>query len=380
MVGSRKRVIALLILVALTLVACGGRKKKPTPTSTPTVPVRAKTEVVTPTPMVTPTPVPPTPTPVPPTPTPGGAPYVRWVDEMPDVRSYRAHFFMRLQGKEEVVFDYRIEAVTNPPRQRVVVRSPEASGTMEFIQTEDAFWMKVGDQWLRMPGGAGGRIEDYQAQLQTFDPNLMAVEWERDGTETINDLRVVRYTMKLKKGQEPLLGFGAFLLPLVTSGQATSPVPRITTKTFSGEVYVAENGLLVKQAIHWTADVTVAEETTEVSFEMQYELSDLNAPIEIKVPEEAVASAEAPIPLPEGAKQVMSMGPVQIYEVPDTSFESAVQFVEEQLPAKGFQVELLTPGETERVYAVTGEGKAYTVIVAQEAGQPVQVTVQSTSP
>ena len=410
---KRSTLVVFAVLLALTvgLVACGGGEKStPTPAPQATVKAQATTETGPATREAQPTKVMPTataakPTPVPPTvaptptkmmekPAPTSVPTeaateggeagqegeleYKLPDELQDVKSYRMHMIYKttLNGQALEVFHYLVEAVRDPEAKHILMKSLQALPeqgeepkyqTIEMIQKEGKLWLNLGGTWMT---GQDEGDTGYGEELQLYSPDEMGSNWKKVGTETVNGQKAIHYrttTVTSDLLQAPIASYWA-------TWHQGEEAPQFKVKKVEADVYINDKGLVVKEDIRWTVELTQQGKTQEAQDEMILEITDMNADITIEVPEEAQSSAKPPIPLPGEATQAMSMGDLYIYEIADKSVEEVTAYFQQELPKQGYKLE--GQGVPGIFKVTTPEGDVYTVTVTEGDAGGAQIMIQ----
>lgn len=317
-----RRLILPLVMIALIalLAACGGREAADT-----AEPDAVTTEAPAPTQASTPTPVPPAATPVPPTATP--VPPTPEVQEpeptlsaadlsvLDKLESFRTTLSFTSEGTDaegEPVKDsteMATEFVKEPPARRLtmtiaedVAGTPEPPQTVEMIELEGTVYMKADDQWISISSETSPFSDpDMQFLMDSgalFD-DLAGLERARPD-EAINGIDSRHY----KFTDTALAGW----LALGTNANAE----------VEGDVWIAKDDgyvtkyLLVMRVTDGSGGA-LAPNLANGTVTMSYEVSDVNEPITIELPEEVSSGlalrgfdAANPFPLPEDGSVVMS--------------------------------------------------------------------------
>lgn len=239
--------------------------------------------------------------------------------------SYKLTFNMTFEGEENGQkktgsMTSIEEVVKNPPAKRYTVsglgmsaagQSGSADDKFEMIQIGDKQYMIVGTQCL-MAGQAD------QSPLQsTLNPNDLfgSLRGEKMlGKETVNGVPTTHYLVNDRGGS--VLGY-------------------VQSKT---EAWVADDGGYVVKALFEATgkDQFFGNSQSDGTVRWTYELSDINAPLQIEAPADCGASEDIPM-LPDATNQV-SMGGTTTYNT-SKSLEEVVAFYEKELEAKGWSKE-----------------------------------------
>lgn len=338
------RWIAILILLAsltLGLVACGGEAE---PTAAPVAEAATATPLP-PTDAPAPTDTtPPTDTP-PPVDTPTSEPDETTgelsLDEVgipSDLSSYRATMTISISGTQagepiDETLSFLIEYTSDPLAQHTVMTGlgmgdSEGMDSIEVYQVEGMDYLNLGDRWLAMPS-----TEDSLDTTGLIEPEDVLDDtcgWKDQGQTEYNGVRVRHWTAS-KEDMEACM-----------TAEQMADVGDITSA--SGDLYIAEEGNYVVhmnlvfegknlEAALGSEDEGLDEGRMEVTFDM----TDVNEPIVIEVPEEALASSSLPedIPVPEDAEEVTNAFGMITFNSPSTAAEVA-EFYQTQMPQNGW--------------------------------------------
>ena len=338
---NKPRWILILILLAsltLGLVACGG---EPEPTA---VPEAAEAEPATATPL------PPTDTPVPtdipePTTAPESEPEAESgelnLDEIgtpSDLSSYRATMNISISGTDageavDEALSFLIEYTSEPLAQHVVMSGVGMTDTqgmdsIEMYQVEGTAYLNLGDQWLSVP--ATEDTLDSSGFIQPEDILEDTCGWTQKGDTEYNGVRVHHWTAS-KEDMEACM----------TAAQLAD-IGEITAA--SGDLYVAVEGnyvvhmSLVFEGNDLAAGMGGADEVLEQGrMEITFDMTDVNQPFIIELPEEAVASGSLPddIPVPEDAQEVANAFGMITFTSPSTPAEVS-EFYKTAMPQNGW--------------------------------------------
>jgi len=338
--------VILLASLALLLVACGGGDDTGTAPEA-TQAVQAATDTLPPPP--TDTPIPPTNTPPPPTETPTGSTEPGGEGEGLDsvirpteLDSFRSSMTLSWQGTmtdgTEIAesMTVLVEYVREPLAEHVTMSGDfpgmedmgiESGQALEMYVVEGTMYMNLFGSWLQMPAEEAGLDADEMAFSATED---MLGELEKanyEGQTTYNGVKVKHYTFDEK----------SFDLADLPAGAEIDEA--------SGNVYVAVEGDYV---VHM--DMTMSGDNVEVpsgqgetlqngSLTITMDLTDINQPITIELPPEALESGKPPedIPVPENAEDLQALGMMGMLTYQSASTpEELVDFYKAEMPKNGW--------------------------------------------
>lgn len=340
---NRKWLLTLVLVLglAVTLAACGG---EPEPAS-PEAPTQAPAAQATSAPAVEPTD---TPVPTePPAPTEAPAPTEPEEDleidlddlaEPSQFSSYRSSMRMAVSGTSEGEqvegeFSFLIEYVADPPAQHIIISGQdfagaEEMGEIEMYQVEDTTYMKFGEEWLSMPS-----TEDVLGDAGVMNPDDIVGDtcgWQSQGTTEYNGVRARHWTLS----QEDL--------EACMTAQDLAEIGEI--EEASGELYIAveENYIVYMDIVFSGQNMgfdlgTDGGTVDDGSIEITFEMTDVNEPIDIELPEEAAASGSLPedIPVPADAEEVGNMFGMITFNSPSTP-EQVAEFYQAEMPNNGW--------------------------------------------
>jgi hypothetical protein len=352
-----KRLLSLAVLAALllaALAACGG-DKTPAPAE-PESPDAAEAEPaeiaeseptekpVEPEPTVAPTEPEPTVAPTEPEPTDTPEPEIEEEQDLDagtlttpaDFSSFRSQVRMTIRGTrdgEEVeeIVEFSVAETKDPPAQHVVISGVglgDDSGTMEMYQVEDTMYMLVEGQWMSFPAEAGESASEGLIEANTLLDETCG--WKRQSDTEWDGVPVEHWTLT-KEDLEACLPTDEL--------EGLGEVDQV-----SGEVYIAkEGGYLAWMELSFEGEnldsgLTGSEESIQDgSFELHYEVTDVDAPFTIDVPPEALESSASPddIPTPPDAEEVQNLFGMISLTSPSEASEVA-GFYREQMPQNGW--------------------------------------------
>ena len=334
-------ITSMLFLVA----ACGGEEQTPAGEVEPTAAVVAQA-TDTPMPEPTDTPVPlPTET-LTPSMTGSEEPAETTESELPklgsleSLNSFRSEMVMTWTG---VMTDgtetsgsmiMNTEFVRDPPAQHVTITGDaetmtemgmEDGGALEMYVVDNRMYMNFLGGWMQMPAEEG----DLDVEAMTLDTasgmlsNLEKAKYE--GRTTYNGVDVKHYTFD-------------------ESYYSDAELIGMNIDEASGNLYIAVDGnylvhmnMLMKGANFEVPNVEA--DLQSGSLEITLDVTDINAPISIVAPQEAVDSGKPPedIPIPENAEefQVIAMMGMITFVSPATPAEVA-DFFKAEMPKNGW--------------------------------------------
>jgi predicted small lipoprotein YifL len=370
-------IAALILLLALTLAACGGEKAPAETPSEAPAEAPAATQPAASQPAATPaeptpTPEPPTPTPEPPTPTP--EPEEAFMGEFTPitekVNSYRS------RGKISYVVagvpdgaplentDITMEFTESWVRadndygfnrsmtlSGFQIRTPgeEAQGEtpadFQVIELDDTTYINFGEQWISMAREENATPDDF-VQVEDFISDLD--EMKRVGIETMNGIETVHYAFSRVHSFESVLE-GLFQ----REGLQGNVKSKLKQTEIKGDLWIArEGGYPVKfeMTAHAELDITLTtpegEEKTfpiTMDYEASTEYYDINADFTIEPPEGAPAPGQVDVPgfepgtfpMPEDTTVLSSFGGIITLQS-NLSVEEVTAFYEQALTDLGW--------------------------------------------
>jgi hypothetical protein len=277
-----------------------------------------------------------------------------------ELNSYKAAFTMTFEGKENgqpksSTLAFTEEFVKEPAAKRTVITglggmlggdtgtpTPGQSTGIESIEVGGKQYSKMGDICTQVTADSGPQANTM------MDPNSIiggVRGAQRVGNETINDIPTVHYKLDVSS--------------LQTLGYLNG----------NGDVWVADPGnYVVKYVFQATGSDQLfgGSSNSDGTIKWDYEVSDVNKPIDIQAPADCGGTAED-IPVMADAQDPASLGSMSTYSTP-SKFEDVVAFYEKEMPAKGW---------TEAEGGMSAEGlsmKNYT-----KDGRTVQVMISADS-
>ena len=365
-------ILAIFVGVGLlcSLAACSsGEKAEPTkppaaqatqpPAEQPTSPPKP----ATPTPeeaKPTAKPAEPTATPIPPSPTPVAEVKPSMLVASPEdtLDSYRMRVKMELlegpEGMEEpgfgdvfaMMFDdwiMEIEWVREPEARHTVSTHSGMIPDMESIEIGDTMWLKMGDDWMQIPSGPSGEESaaqqgfqlDFEDMLRDLESGMTLV-----GTETVEGIRCQKYTMDDDYAMP-------FPIPEDASEEAQQFMPTEMAIHVQGEFWVADQRGLPPVIIRsqTTQELTfeIASQTTTLVYREDRHLYDINKPIIIEPPAEAMMMPSLPISSPGEQATPLAEQPgasVEVASLNDLDSYRLDWSVQTEMPATGIAMKM----------------------------------------
>jgi hypothetical protein len=285
-----------------------------------------------------------------------------------DLFSYRSRMRMLIrdtdaeEGEGEVL-EVLVEFVREPLTQHIVI-SGEGSdpaggaGGMEMYRVEDTIYMSVGEGWMSIPA-----TDDVLDEVGFMDPEDMVrgtCGWKHAGRARYNGISAQQWTLSKDD------------LKACMVGESLTGLGEITDA--SGDLYVAEDGnyIAYMELMLEGEDLAMStdgeEETVKAGrMEFTYEMSDVNTPMTIEVPEEALASSRLPddIPIPEGAEEVSFMFGMLTFNSASSPTEVA-DFYKAQMPQNGWSESSVTEMTDMYMLEYTKDGRSASLIISTD--------------
>jgi hypothetical protein len=239
-----------------------------------------------------------------------------------DLNSYKAAFTMTFEGKENgqdktSTLAFTEEFVKEPPAKRTVITGFGSmmggsgdSGAIESIEVGGKQYSQMGDICTQVTADSGPTANTM------MDPNSIiggVRGAQKVGNETINGIPTAHYKLDVTG--------------LETLGYLNG----------DGDVWVAEPGnYVVKYVFQATGTDKFFGGTSnsEGTIKWDYEVSDVNQPINIQAPENCGGAAED-IPMMDDATDQASFGGTSTYSSP-SKFDDVVAFYEKEMKALGW--------------------------------------------
>jgi hypothetical protein len=255
-----------------------------------------------------------------------------------DFDSYRSKMTITTKGTkdgQEVTesLNFTTEYTKEPLAQHIVMSGTAleeggAPGSIEMYQTADTMYMKMGDQWLSVPAGEGEQIT--QGLITPEDLLGDTCGWKKERDTELGGIKVNHYTTS--KGQMDQCAPTALLTQV---GELTDA---------GGDLYVAIEQNYVAQMDFFLEgtgmDLSMGsadEAVQQGRMEFHFEMSDVNQPFTIQVPEEALAAGSMPedIPIPADAEEASNMFGMISFQSASTPAEIA-DFYKAEMPNNGW--------------------------------------------
>lgn len=223
--------------------------------------------------------------------------------------SYRIRWIISFDGKDKDGNPLKWETqwfeehTANPPARRLTFKGPEQEGSLILVQ--------IGDKTYIVTGGScfTGTAPGAEA-LSRFSPDFEISGGKFVGYDTIAGIKAKHYTF-----DEKAFTWGGFLKA-------------------KGDVWIAPEGYTLKETLEaYGKDVFYGK--GEGTLKWTWEVTDLNQPFTIEVPPECAKLQPQDIPILADASEVVTAEGFISYKS-KTSFQEAVKFYKEQMPADGW--------------------------------------------
>ncbi|MGC9334193.1 MAG: hypothetical protein ACP5JJ_08610 [Anaerolineae bacterium] len=284
-----------------------------------------------------------------------------------DLFSYRSRMRMIITDTdaeaEEGALEVLVEFVREPLTQHVVISGGDSdpageAGGMEMYRVEDTIYMKLGEGWISTPSD-----DDILDESGFLDPEDMLGDtcgWKHKGKSDYNGIDAEHWTLRWEDLRDCMVG------------EEWTDFGNITDA--SGELYVARGGnyIAYMELILEGQNLDMAmggEEGTmkQGRMEFTYEMSDVNTPMTIEVPEEALASSKLPedIPIPEGAEEVSFMFGMLTFNSASSPTEVA-DFYKAQMPEHGWSESNVSELGDMYMLEYTKDGRSASLIISTD--------------
>jgi len=251
-------------------------------------------------------------------------------DTVDTIRSYRMHWEVSfiVEDKDErypiIEIDYAVNKDQNA--EHVIFYSEKQEGeAMEWVHIDDRVWMHSSDgEWLIVDAGSQNML---WAPLEGWmQPLEAASQWQRVGEETVNGIPTIHYhftsypKLYLSQIDELLLGTDlSTLYEVQAAGDG------------EGDVWLTPDNIAIKYQITFPL-VAIDNEGTKhpARWIWRYEITDLNAAIDIQPP--TPAEYEVQVPVPENATLSMAQpgSGMWLYSLQDMDLATLIAFYQEQ--------------------------------------------------
>ncbi len=332
-------IFVILAAMVLPIAACGG--EKPTPTQVAQGPANTVPPAPTNTPLPPPTD---TPIPIPPTDTPMPEPEeeepidITALEKPTDLNSFRSRVEISWQGTYtdgtpgggSMVI--AVEFVREPRAEHVTISGDfagmeglgiEEGQALEMYVVGNTMYTNMFGSWMQMPAQEGGLGAEEMAFVSSADLLKGLKKPKYEGKETYNGIKTKHYSFDERSFEE---------------------VEEIEIEKATGNIYIAEEG---EYLVHM--DVTMSgkklglptgaegQALQEGSMTIKTDLSDINQPITIQVPEEALQGSGVPedIPAPDDAEELSNFMGMITFKSPSTPQQIA-DFYKAEMPNNGW--------------------------------------------
>jgi hypothetical protein len=342
-------IAVLFTVVALSIAACGGEEASaPEPTAviqiatdTPTLPPPTNTPLPPPTDTPSPEPT------EPPAPE-GGTESGQGLDfgalgEPSKLDSFRSSMTISWQGiytdgtEASETMMIAVEFVREPPAQHVTISGNfpgveelglEEGEVLEMYVSEGVMYMNLFGTWIQAPAEEGALDADEMAFVATEEMLKGLEDASYEGSTTYNGIEVEHYSF-----DETSFGLGQ--LP-----------EGMDVEEALGNIYVAKEGNYLVHMDMAMSGANMELPTGQVgqiledgSMEITVNLTDINQPITIVVPEEAQASGAPPedIPVPDNAEDLQVVGFMGMITFSSSdSPEAVADYYQAEMPNNGW--------------------------------------------
>ncbi len=241
----------------------------------------------------------------------------------------------------------------------------------QVILKEGRAWMLQGDQWVMWSGDPQEARPPLRLRLSLGE--IPREVLEEVGRERIAGMEVVHYRIR---DVEPA--------PLSPEDFQVPGMPPLAgepqVQSFEAHMWVTPDGYLVKGSERWELLLPLQNgQQQPATVEVSWETLDINQPVDIPEPEVTAQPAPPPIPLPADAQLMgqTSQPPAWRYQVPSWSLETGVEYFQQALPGRNFQVKehQVLPGMA--VFRVVSpEGRSWEIMLTPApTGQGVVVNI-----
>lgn len=285
-----------------------------------------------------------------------------------DLFSYRSKMRLLITGtdtEEEAgeAMEILVEFTRQPLTQHIVMsgegtEQADEAGDMEMYRVEDTIYMKLGEGWISTPSD-----DDVLDETGFLDPEDMLGDtcgWKHEGRSSYNSVDSEHWKLSWEDLKSCMVG------------EEWTDIGEITDA--SGELYVAREGNYIAYMELMLEGQNLAMSTggeegavKEGRMEFTYEMSDVNTPMTIEVPEEALASSKLPedIPVPEGAEEVSFMFGMLTFNSASSPTEVA-DFYKAQMPENGWTESGVTELGDMYMLEYTQDGRSASLIISTD--------------
>jgi hypothetical protein len=285
-----------------------------------------------------------------------------------ELDSYKASFTMTFEGEENGqprtgTMSFTEEFVKEPPAKRTVITGfgalfgggtgtptpDQSSGAIESIEVGGKQYSRLGEICTQVTAESGPQANTM------LDPNSIiggVRGAQRVGNETINGVPTVHYKIDVTG--------------LETMGYLNG----------DGDVWVAEPGnFVVKYVFQATGKDTFFGSTSgEGTIKWDYEVTDVNQPINIQPPADCSGASED-IPMMADAQDQAAFGGTSTYSTP-SQFEDVVAFYEEEMKANGWtEAEGGMSAEGVSMKSYTKDGRTVQIMITSDSGGKTSVMI-----
>ncbi|MGC8880392.1 MAG: hypothetical protein ACP5R2_14345 [Anaerolineae bacterium] len=283
----------------------------------------------------------------------------------------------KVDKQVEGFFNLKFAFVRQPPAYEMHMEGvglegmdPEKVTKISFVQVGDTAWMYQSDtgSWMQMPAGEMSSADFMEMTPATLLPGLDATLKEKGeaSEQTINRVKCYNYTFSEKD---------------IPTSAELGKISRA-----SGEMCLAAEGDYIVN-FSLSADVASSYEENPMfdkgSINMTYKVFDVDQPIVIEPPAEALAQqgAREDVPMTEDAKIDFSMPGMVSYKTA-LSIDEVAKFYETEMPKQGWTLGKDGKTKLEDMVSLTftkDKDKAFVMISKDQEGKgtSVMVTIQS---
>ena len=293
-----------------------------------------------------------------------------------NLNSYRSDMTVRWEGTDNGepsngYMNVKYASVREPAAVQMDITGDDFGGSggddmgvVSFIQVEDTAWFydSETDSWMQVPGGDLGFEEGF-----FFTPEDFLSEFEpSSGTrspipQNVNGVSCYKYTFSEKDfaDMDPSEGEIRFA---------------------AGEAYVAVDGNYVVK-LSMEIEMSNAYEDTDTFDEgtmwMDFELSDINQPIVIEPPAEALSQTQGREDIPQlPDAEVMSAMDTFIMYTTGSGVKEAADFYEQEMPANGWDTEGESMVMDDAAFlSYTKDGATVSIIISADETEGTSVMI-----